>query len=165
MVTFSLHRNGVVLLALGALLLGGLLYLAGCLVGQRHAAAALAAGTPPALPRPGKAAAVKLPAAKAPAVPGVPGVPAAATAAAAAPETFALRAGAFTDEAEAKALAQDLAGRGLQASVVAVPTSGGALLHTVVAGNYASRQAAAAAAAELARRQGLSLTVVARPAR
>jgi cell division septation protein DedD len=80
------------------------------------------------------------------------------------PETFTLRAGAFADEAEAKALAQELAGRGLQASVVAVPTSGGALLHTVVAGSYTSRQAAAAAAAELARRQGLSLAVVAQSA-
>jgi cell division septation protein DedD len=122
------------------------------------------------VPQLGKAPGVKpaTPAAQtSPAVPGVPvgaAVPATPTVPTV-PETFTLRAGAFADEAEAQALAQQLAGRGLQASVVAVPTSGGALLHTVVAGNYASRQAAAAAAAELARRQGLSLAVVASPPR
>jgi cell division septation protein DedD len=178
MVTFSLHRTGVVLLALGALLLGGLLYLAGCLVGQRRAAAA--PGVPQALPaRLPKAPAVHPPAVKAPGIPGAPamaGAPAAPTlpgapgatgaaAVAAAPRTFALRAGAFTNEAAAKALVQDLAGRGLKASVVAVPTSSGAVLHTVLAGSYASRRAAAVAAAELARRQGLSAAVVERTPR
>jgi hypothetical protein len=35
MVTFQLHRKGVVLVALGALLLGILLFMAGCIAGMR----------------------------------------------------------------------------------------------------------------------------------
>lgn len=35
MVTFQLHRNGVVLVALGALLLGILLFMAGCFTGMK----------------------------------------------------------------------------------------------------------------------------------
>lgn len=35
MITFQLHRNGVVLIALGALLLGVLLFMAGCIAGLR----------------------------------------------------------------------------------------------------------------------------------
>ena len=40
MVTFLLHRKGVILLALGEILLGSLLFMAGCLVGQRQGALA-----------------------------------------------------------------------------------------------------------------------------
>jgi hypothetical protein len=35
MLTFRLHRSGVVLVALGALLLGILLFMAGCIAGMR----------------------------------------------------------------------------------------------------------------------------------
>jgi cell division septation protein DedD len=157
MVTFRLHRKGVVLLALGAVLLGVLLYMAGCLVGQRRGAVAQI-GKPaglPKVPAAPAAPALKRPALQAAAAPGLP----------AAPPAFALRAGAFTDEAEAKALVQDLASRGLQASLVPVPAGGGAVLQTVLLGRYASREEAAAALAELARREGISAVVVAAPRR
>jgi len=168
MVTFRLHRKGVVLLALGAVLLGVLLYMAGCLVGQRRGGAARL-GRPAGLPKvAAPAAALKRPALRAPAAPALPAAPAvppvpAASLVPAAPQAFALRAGAFTDEAEAKALVQDLASRGLQASLVPVPAGGGAVLQTVLLGRYASREEAAAALAELARREGISAVVVAAP--
>ena len=157
MVTFRLHRKGVVLLALGAVLLGALLYMAGCLVGQRRGAVAQL-GRPAGLPKVPAAPALKPPALRAPAAPGAPAV----SPLPAAPQAFALRAGAFTDEAEAKALVQDLASRGLQASLVPVPAGGGAVLQTVLLGRYASREEAAAALAELGR-EGISAVVVAAP--
>jgi cell division septation protein DedD len=168
MMTFQLHRKGVILLALGALLLGALLYMAGCLVGQRRAAA-IGVSRVSRVSRPNGP---KLPAAptpkpaslRAPAVLALPSAPAVSKTPAA-PETFALRAGAFTDEAEAKVLVQELAGRGFQASLVPMPTSSGAVLQTVLVGRYASREAAAAAASELAHQTGISAAVVAAKAK
>jgi cell division septation protein DedD len=171
MVTFQLHRKGVVLLALGAVLLGTLLYMAGCLAGQRRGTVA-ASSLPsmpkrPSAPKLPPAPALKPPSVKAPAVPlaalGVPGVPRnpAVRAVPAMPETFALRAGTFADEAEAKPVVEELTGRGLQASVVPVKTSAGTVLHTVMIGRFASREEAAAAAAELERQEGISTVVVA----
>jgi cell division septation protein DedD len=153
MMTFSLHRKGVVLLALGAILLGALLYMAGCLVGQRRGAVAQVGR--PGVPRLPSAAAAK-PTAVRPKVPAAPAAPVPV----APQEAFALRAGTFTDEAEAQAFVQELAGRGLPASLAAVPTSGGARIHAVLVGRYPTREAAAAAASELVRREGLAVAVV-----
>ena len=170
MVTFELHRKGVVLLALGAILLGTLLYMAGCLAGQRRGTAAALSGPSlpkrPSVPKLPAAPALKPPSVKAPAVPlAVPGIPAAPRAPAgpavpAPPVTFALRAGAFADEADAKPVVQELAGRGLQVSLVPVTTSAGTVLHTVLIGRFASREEAAAAASELDRQEGISAVVV-----
>jgi septal ring-binding cell division protein DamX len=170
MITFRLHRNGVVLLALGGLLLGLLLFMAGCLVGERRGvpgvklpgvqapgvqapAVQASAATGLSLPAP----ALSLPAPPAlPAAPALPGTPAPA----APQEVLTLRLGAFATLEEAKAFGQELAARGLQPVVASLPARGDVVLHTVCAGRYGDRSAAAAAASDLAQRQGLAAAVV-----
>ncbi|HWM91302.1 MAG TPA: SPOR domain-containing protein [Thermoanaerobaculia bacterium] len=151
MVTFRLHRKGVVLVALGSVLLGTLLFMAGCLAGQLRAAKA------PILP--------SLP--SVPTTPAVPAIPPIANGKQQSEpkdhiekEAFALRVGAFADEEAAKAYVQELTARGHQPSVVAETTQGGVLLHTVRIGRYADRGKASEAASELARKEGISSAVV-----
>lgn len=141
MLTFRLHRNGVALVALGSVLLGGLLFGAGWLLGQRRAMK----------PSP-------------PAVPSVPSLPKEKQQSAAKDhiegEAFALRVGTFADEEAAKAYVKELAARGHKPSVLAVTTQGGVVLHTVRIGRYASRDEASRAASELERKEGISSAVV-----
>jgi cell division septation protein DedD len=145
MLTFRLHRNGVALVALGSVLVGGLLFGAGWLLGQRRAM------KPPAVPS----------------VPLVPSVPSIAKGEQQSEpkdhlqeEAFALRVGAFADEEAAKAYVKELAARGHKPTVLPVTTQDGVVLHTVRIGRYASRDEASAAASELARKEGISSAVV-----
>lgn len=140
-VTFRLHRRGVVLLAVGSVLLGALLFAAGCLAGMRRAG------------RMQPAAAPRVPAVAAPKPPEAPKEEKAAE------EAFVLRVGSFADEAEAKAFADELTAAGQKPAISPMPTSGGLVLHTVSVGPYPSRDAASEAASGLAR-QGISAVVV-----
>lgn len=139
-----LHRSGVVLVIVFALLLAILIFAAGYLVGMsRGVKIALAK---PAVP---KVATPKVPVAKAPAIAATP--------------TLTIRAGVFPVEEEAKALAQRLSLLKLEATVLPVATDSGPTLYMVLVGRYADRAEAAAAAAELERRQGLDTAVVPLP--
>lgn len=141
-VTFRLHRRGVILLAVGSVLLGALLFAAGCLAGMRRAektaaaAPAVASLPPVAAPKPEKPPAANPP-----------------------EEAYSLRVGTFADEAEAKVFADGLAAAGQKPAISPMPTSGGVMLHTVSVGPYPSRDAASEAASGLARK-GISAVVV-----
>jgi cell division septation protein DedD len=74
-------------------------------------------------------------------------------------EAFTLRVGAFADEADAKAFVQEMTARGHK-PVVAPVAQNGVVLHMVLIGRYAGRDAAAAAAAELKRKEGILSAVV-----
>lgn len=148
MVTMRLHRSGVVLAVVFALLIAILIFAAGYLVGVSRGVKIAVAK--PAAP---KIAAPKLPAK----------APAAATESAAAQPALTIRAGVFPAEDEAKALAQRLALSKVEATVLPVATESGPTLYLVLAGRYANRAEAAAAAAELGRRQGLDTAVVPMP--
>lgn len=146
-VTFRLHRRGVILLAVGAVLLGALLFAAGCLTGMRRAGRTSAAAAPAV-----------------PAVPRIAAQPAKSAETPAEPEdAYALRVGTFADEAEAKTLADELAAAGHKPAIAPMETSGGVLLHTVRIGPYATREAASEAASGLARRGVSSVIVPAAP--
>lgn len=174
MVTFRLHRKGVILIAVGAVLLGALLFAAGYLTALRGSrgidvpetpkiTAAVSAPTvaPPRLSVPRPAA---LPKAKAdqdakddkddkdekesPETPHI------------SDEVFALRVGAFADEADAKEFVEALTARGHQPVVAPVTTQNGVVLQTVLIGRYAGRDEAAAAAAELKEEGELASAVV-----
>jgi cell division septation protein DedD len=171
MVTMRLHRSGVVLAVVFALLIAILIFAAGYLVGMsRGVKIALAKPAVPKIATP-KLPTAKLPTAKLPALPNAK-APAAASATAAAatdsaaplPEpTLAIRAGVFPVEDDAKALVQRLTASKLDATVLPVATESGPTLYMVLVGRYASRAEAAAAAAELGRRQGLDTAVVPLP--
>ncbi|MEA2414996.1 MAG: hypothetical protein QOI58_1653 [Thermoanaerobaculia bacterium] len=138
MVTFRLHRTAVIFIIIGSLLAALLIFAGGYVLGMRRrpvppAAPAVATAAPP---------------------------PAVATVPAAKGEVLAVRAGIFDSEEEAKALAQRLAARKLDAAVVPLTTSGGVKLFTVEAGQYTTRAAAAAAAASLKDDEGLQGAVV-----
>jgi cell division septation protein DedD len=146
MVTFQLHRKGVVLLIVGCVLVGVLLFAGGYLAGMRRASASAA----PAVP------AVALPK-----VPKVPAVQAsAATTPPREPEHFAIRAGLFTSSEEATAYLQQLTARKLAASLGPMTTSSGAKLYAVRLGDYPTRRAAATAADALHRDHGIDGVIV-----
>lgn len=182
MYTFRLHRTGVILIALGALLVAALLVVGGCMVGVWRTESRAAAGAgatagagPEAGPPPGGAGA---PAPRAAGAGGAGGgadagagaeagagaaMPAGTMAPAAAGERFTLRVGAFNQQEEAKALADALTGRGYQPSIVEVRASTGSTVFTVVVGTYTTRWEARGAAAELSRRERREVVVVPAP--
>jgi cell division septation protein DedD len=137
MVTFRLHRTAVIFIIIGSLLAAVLIFAGGYFLGMRRRdvpSAPIAAAAPP---------------------------PAAATAAPAPKADFlSVRVGMFDSEEEAKALAQRLASRKLDAVVVPMTTSEGVKLFTVEVGQYTTRVAAAAAAASLKDDEGLQGAVV-----
>ena len=138
MVTFRLHRKGVAMVAVGAVLQGALLFAAGYLAGTRH--------SPPPVPKPApqEQKPAKQESAAKPHIED---------------EAFTLRVGAFADEAEAKAFVQELTARGHK-PVVAAVAQNGVVLHMVLIGRYMGRDAAAEAAAELTRKEGIFSAVV-----
>ena len=139
MVTFRLHRKGVIFIIVGSILAAVLIFAGGYLFGMRRRPAAPAsAATATATPAPAAATAPPVPKG----------------------ELLAVRVGVFDSEEEAKALAQQLAARKLDPAVVPLTTSGGVKLYTVEVGQYTTRAAAAAAAASLAEEQGLQGAVV-----
>lgn len=138
MVTFRLHRKGVALVSIGAVLMGFLMFAAGYL-------AALRRSTPPPAPPAPKIEKPKTQ--QSAAKPHIED------------EAFTLRVGAFADEAEAKAFVQEMTARGHE-PLVAATAQNGVVLHMVLIGRYAGRDAAAAAAAELKRKEGILSAVV-----
>lgn len=140
MFTFRLHRKGVAMVAVGAVLQGALLFAAGYLAGSRHAPL-----PPVAKPAPKEQKPVKQESAEKPHIED---------------EAFTLRVGAFADEADAKALVQEMTARGRQATVAPWTSRSGFVLHTVTIGQYNGRDEAASAAEELKRKEGISSAVV-----
>lgn len=144
MLTFRLHRKGVAMVAVGAVLQGALLFAAGYLAGTRHAPPSASVPKPaPQEQKPAKQESAAKPHIE--------------------DEAFTLRVGAFADEADAKAFVQDMAALGRQATVVPWTSRSGLILHTVTIGQYKGRDEAASAAAELKQKEGISSAVVLAP--
>ncbi len=140
MITWRLHRKGVVLISIGAVLMGFLMFSAGYLTALRRPippAAAPAPAQKKAEPEKQESA-------------GKPHIE---------DEAFTLRVGAFADEADAKALVQEMTARGYKPGVTPVAQNG-VVLHMVLIGRYLGRDAAAEAAAELKRKEGIFSAVV-----
>lgn len=150
MITFRLHRKGVVLVAVGAVLLGVLLFAAGYLTARRTAAPPVPTPVPKpaAAPAPKKEKPDKQESAAKPHIED---------------EAFTLRVGAFADEADAKAFVQEMTARGHPSVVVPWTAQSGIVLHTVTTGRYDGRDEAASAAGELKRKEGISSAVVPAP--
>jgi cell division septation protein DedD len=141
MITFRLHRSGLVLLVICGLIVAVLLFAGGWLAATQYAGRAAARPAP--APPPGRADARPTP-------PPAPPPPAS--------EPLALRLGTFLSEEDAKAFVQSLAARKIDAAVI--PMAGGsATVYTVRSGRYATHDAAAAAAASMAK-QGLDAVIV-----
>jgi cell division septation protein DedD len=153
MVTFQLHRTGVVLLVIGSLLVGGLLFAGGYLAGMRRSPAARVAMpvAPKAPPVNAALAGAATPAATPPPAPAAPAPP---------PEHYAIRAGLFTSNDEATAYLQQLTGRKLTATIASMPTTSGPTLYAVRIGDYPTRRAAATAAETLQREQGINGAII-----
>jgi len=142
MVTYRLHRKGVVLISIGAVLMGFLMFAAGYLMALRRPApspAIPAAATAQKKDKTEKQESVSKPHIE--------------------DEAFTLRVGAFADEADAKAFVQEMTARGHK-PVVAPVAQNGVVLHMVLMGRYAGRDEAAAAAAELKQKEGILSAVV-----
>ncbi len=151
MITWRLHRKGAVLVAIGAVLMGFLMFAAGYLTALRR---------PIPAPKEKEEMEIAAPALKKEQTEkqesaGKPHIE---------DEAFTLRVGAFADEADAKAFVQEMTARGHK-PVVAPVAQNGVVLHMVLIGRYAGRDEAASAAAELKRKEGiLSAVVPAAPA-
>jgi cell division septation protein DedD len=148
MVTFRLHRSGVILLVVFCVVLSILIYVAGYLtavytsrpaVAERRAGFSLSKAPAPPLPK-GQAEARP-----------TSGEP---------KESLTLRLSVLTSEEEAKAELARLTGFGLQPVIVQMPTSAGVTLYNVCVGRYETRSAASAAAKELQSRLGFSPVIV-----
>lgn len=148
MVTFRLHRKGVILVALGAGLVGVLLFAAGYLTALRRSRGIDAAPKPMITAADKEEKDKKVAKKESPETPHI------------SDEVFALRVGTFADEADAKAFVQELTARGHQPVVVPVTTQNGVVLKTVLIGRFASRDEASSAAAELREKEELSSAVV-----
>ncbi|HEX7807194.1 MAG TPA: SPOR domain-containing protein [Thermoanaerobaculia bacterium] len=138
MVTFRLHRSGVILVAILAVVFAMLIFVAGYFTAVLRRA--------PEAPRRAaivKAAAPAKVAAQAPAIP-----------------TVTIRAGAFNTEDEAKALVQRLAPSKLPAQIAPLTMDNGSILNMVLIGNYANRDEAARVAAELSEEYSLDTAVI-----
>jgi cell division septation protein DedD len=141
MITFRLHRSGLVLLVICALIVAVLLFAAGW-ISATHVGRASARPAPPQ----GRAEARPTP------------PPAPAPQPQPSEEPLSLRLGAFMTEEEAKAFVQSLAERKIDAAIIPV-SSGAATVYTVISGRYTTHDAAAAAAASM-EKQGLSVVIV-----
>lgn len=147
MVTVQLHRSGVVLVVIGSLLLGGLLFAGGYLAGMRH-------GSPVAAP---KLPAVKKPVAPAAIIPPAMPVPAKPQAKS---EQLSIRAALFVSKEDADAYAQQLTARKLETWIATSATSSGATLYSVNIGRYTSRREASVAVEAMKRELGVDGAVV-----
>jgi len=142
MVTFRLHRKGVIFIIIGSILAAVLLFACGYLVAMRR--------RPPAPVLPVTASVLPAPSTTAPA----------ASAPAPKGDLLAVRVGVFDTEEEAKTMVQQLAVRKLEAAIVPMTTTDDVKLYTVEVGQYDTRAAAAAAASSLAQEYGLHTAVV-----
>jgi cell division septation protein DedD len=144
MVTFRLHRKGVIFVIIGSIFAAALIFVGGYLVAMRRRPSV---SVLPAITTTAPVASTAAQTASAP-------VPAPKS------EILAVRVGVFDTEEEAKALVQQLAARKLEAAVVPLTTAEGIKLYTVQVGQYTTREAAAAAASSLAEEPGLQPAVV-----
>jgi hypothetical protein len=146
MVTFRLHRRGVILLVIFGVILAALIYVAGYLTAVYTGKPAAtvkepaARSIPPPKPAPAK-----------PATPPQPGEP---------QEALTLRVAVLTSEEEAKAEVARLTAFGLKPAIVQVPTNSGVMLFNIHIGQFTTRSAASAAARELQSRLGISSVIV-----
>jgi len=170
MVTMRLHRSGVILVIVFALLLAVLIFAAGYLTGMtRGMKIALQTPAVPkvAVPKVAvpKVPAIALPGSKDKAAPPTTSAAAAAPAATATQpaEMLTIRVGVFPSEEDAKALVQQLALGKVEATIAPLATDAGPTLYLVLAGRYTSRREAAEAAAELERKQGVGTAVMPLP--
>lgn len=160
--TFTLHRLGVLLVAVGALLVAGLLFAAGWLVGSRRAEPAATTAAPaPAEPTSSAAvppgAAAETPAAPPPA----PAEAAPASGSALLPAvTFALEIGTFVSEGGARDLVSELQQHGFEPVVVEERGPRDHSLFRVMVGSYANRAEATEAATAFAREEDRRAVVV-----
>ena len=99
-VTWRLHKKGVILLVAGCVLISLMTFVAGYILGNRRVARPPAAPAKKVAPKP---------------------APAKATASPAEPQDLALRVGLFTAEEDAKALVAQLATAKLEATVIPMP--------------------------------------------
>lgn len=151
MVTFRLHRSGVILLLVFGVILAVLIYFAGYLTATYRqksvardplpVASKEQAKTPPTADR-------QPPTAPAPSAPG---------------ESLTLRVSVHTSAEDAQAQVASLAAMGLKPTVIQMPTTSGVTLHNVCVGQFESRSAANAAAEELQSRLGFLPVVVPAP--
>lgn len=161
MYTFRLHLWGVVLVALGAILVGVLLAVGGCLVGEwRVERAAAEEGALAADPSGGSAETTSVGAGPGEAAPDeAPG-------SGMSPVTYTVRLGSFGSQEEAQAFADQVSARGYAAAVVPDETSRGTPFFHVTVGSYATRWEARGAAREIEEREarrGWRATVMAAP--
>jgi cell division septation protein DedD len=166
MYTFRLHLWGVVLVALGAILVGVLLAVGGCLVGEwRVERAAVEGGEVTADP---SGASTETSSVGAGAAEGAPDeAPRSAPDSGGAPVTYTVRLGSFGGQEEAQAFADGVTARGYAAAVVPDETRRGTTFFHVTVGSYATRWEARGAAREIEEREerrGWRATVMAAPA-
>ena len=149
MVTFRLHRFGVILLVVFTVVLAILIYVAGYLtaVYTRPAVAERRTGFSPSK-------------AQAPAPTPTKGRAEARPTFAEPTEALTLRLSVLTSEEDAKAELARLAGLGLKPEIVQMPTTSGVTLYNVVIGRYETRSAANAAAGQLQSRLGFTPVIV-----
>lgn len=146
MVTFRLHRSGVILLVVFCVILAVLIYAAGYLTAsyrsQSRSTIAKPKVTKKATPPPRKTQPAKN----------------------AEPyERLMLRVAVLTNEEDAKALVATLTADGFKAAIIPMPTPQGVVLHSVVVGHYETRSAANKAAEELQSQLGYLPAVVPAP--
>lgn len=139
MVTFQLHKKGVILIVILSLIVAVLLVAAGFLWGRSSVEPAATGRRP--------AAAAQT-------------VPANSTTTAEGGRLYTLRVGIEATEEEAQSVVKALAARKLAVTVAPVETSSGAVIYELHTGSYADRSAAARAAAELEDDFQLSAAVV-----
>lgn len=141
MVTMRLHRNGVILAVILGLLFAILIFVAGYLTARAN----------PVIVQTATAAAPAQTASQA---------PPAVTETAPPPATLTVRAGAFPEEAEAKALAQKLAAGKIETTIAPLQLEDGTTLHLVLSGQYVTREEAAAVVARLEEEYGVTAAVI-----
>jgi len=137
MVTFQLHRKGVMLIAIGCLLLAVLLLAAGYI-----------AGVPSTQTTTAVAHAVLKPMAPAVQPP---------------QEAFALRVGIETSEDDAKETVKHLAMKKVPAKIVPAETREGNVIYEIQTGHYTDRRQAIAAAHDLKRNSDIQAAIVPAP--
>ena len=140
MVKFTLHRKGVILIAILGVVLAVLLVAVGYIAGSLHARTTSAAAAA-AAPKPATAT---------------------TSAAAAPPESFALRVGIAASEEEANEAVKHFKAKKLAAIVVPAELHDGTVVYEIHAGPYAGRERALAAAEEL-KNDGISSDLVPAP--
>ena len=163
MVTFRLHRSGVILLVVFGLVLAALIYVAGYMTAARVTPKNVArstAGVPsPRTP----ATAVPRSTAKVPSAQKAPQPSIEQRVTSVPSEPLTLRIAIHTTEEDAKAQVASLTAQGLQPAIVQAPTTSGVTLHTVIVGRYETRADANAAAAQLQRRLGFMPVIIPAP--